>query len=74
MVLPKYLLAVLAGIHWYSEYLKYGIAEVSISGTFGYPLVFELPKSGNFKVSISGAFEYPLAFYPLDSNVFERNE
>ena len=74
MVLPKYLLAVLSGIYLrYSKYLRHGIFEVSISGTFGYlSAVFEIPKSGIFEVSISGAFEYPLACYPLYSNVFEK--
>ena len=75
MVFPKYLLAVLSGIH-----LVFGISEiwyfeVSISGTFGYlSAVFELPKSGIFEVSISGAFEYLLARYPLYRNICDVKE
>ena len=38
MVLPKYLLAVLSGIHLVFEIPKSGIFEVSISGAFEYLL------------------------------------
>ena len=38
MVFPKYLLAVLSGIHLVFEIPKSGIIEVSISGAFEYLL------------------------------------
>ena len=65
MVLPKYLLAVLSGIHSiFGLCPKYLLAVLS-----GIRSIIGMPKRGNFEVSISGAFEYPLARYPLYRNV-----
>ena len=55
MVLPKYLLAVLSGIHLVFGMPKSGNFEVSISGAFEYPLA-RYPLCRNVSVSVTGKF------------------